>query len=456
LSLRKLSLRLSCVALCSMVVAGCASQQYAPNDPLPARLESPPYAFPALARGSNSDSMIVTLSLSGGGYRAAAFASAVLHELRQAQIEWKGQRKPLLDEVDWIVSVSGGSLAAAYYGLHRETFFDRFESDVLMADLQGQFFSRALSPHGLWRATAPRFGRGDILQEVLDESVFRGARFSDLPRIRPAIVVNAAEMTLGELFQFTQEQFDHLCSDMNTLPLSRAVAASMAVPVVFSPITLWNYSQHCASTAEKPRWGATRLRAQRYLHLVDGGLADNLGIRGPLEVIAARGGIVGAAKDAGLQGLEKLVFIVVNSQVSPEFEEDASPNTPTILRQARAVIDIPINRYTSSSIETLRSQVAQWRDEVRAVNASLDASARHDIDFYVIEVTAEDADDPAATREIQAIPTTLRLAKKDIRAIEKFVRQRLKRDPEFKRLMHDVGVGVEPNARTADGLISSP
>ena len=55
----------------------------------------------------------IGLALSGGGYRAAAYHIGTLRALRKLGI---------LDNVDVISSISGGSIIAAYYALHKDEF----------------------------------------------------------------------------------------------------------------------------------------------------------------------------------------------------------------------------------------------------------------------------------------------------------------------------------------------
>src|SRR5437667_220684 len=76
------------------------------------------YRYEKLEPGEkNTDSLLVCLSFSGGGTRAAALAFAVLERLRDTEIAWQGDKKRLLDEVDCISAVSGGSFVAASYAL---------------------------------------------------------------------------------------------------------------------------------------------------------------------------------------------------------------------------------------------------------------------------------------------------------------------------------------------------
>jgi len=73
--------------------------------------------------------------------------------------------------------------------------------------------------------------------DLYDEVVFKRATFATLlqqSRGRPYVLLNATDMTLGARFEFTQDQFDLLCSDLSQVPVARAVAASSAFPILLS------------------------------------------------------------------------------------------------------------------------------------------------------------------------------------------------------------------------------
>lgn len=136
-----------------------------------------------------------------GVYRAAALSFAVLELMRDTPIRWMGRDGTLLQELDFVSAVSGGSLAAVFFAQDPDRFFSEFRGRVLDLDLQSALWSRALAPFGLWRQTSRTYGRGDLLQELLDEEIFHGKTFGDLlfghinalSRRPPEIRINARE-----------------------------------------------------------------------------------------------------------------------------------------------------------------------------------------------------------------------------------------------------------------------
>jgi len=93
-----------------VVATGCA--HYPVNQPL--KQVDPQSGYRAKYTGTpgNSENLLLYLTFSGGGTRAAAFSSGVLEELRKTEVVIDGKKRRLLDEVDGISSVSGGSFTA--------------------------------------------------------------------------------------------------------------------------------------------------------------------------------------------------------------------------------------------------------------------------------------------------------------------------------------------------------
>jgi NTE family protein len=112
----------------------------------------------------------------------------------------------LLDEVDAISAVSGGSVTAAYYALHGERVFDDFVPKFLHQDIEAMFARRLFNPvhwPTLWSDFA---GRSDLLADIFDELLFGGATYGDLLRspARPFVTLSATDMVAGIRFEFVQ------------------------------------------------------------------------------------------------------------------------------------------------------------------------------------------------------------------------------------------------------------
>jgi hypothetical protein len=105
--------------ICFAVVLSSACRSPAPlNRPLEAPGSYRIGDEMTLASPERSGRILLAITFSGGGTRAAALSYGVLRELKETRIRLDGRSRPLLDEIDLISSVSGGSFTAAYFGLH--------------------------------------------------------------------------------------------------------------------------------------------------------------------------------------------------------------------------------------------------------------------------------------------------------------------------------------------------
>ena len=133
------------IAAASFVLAGCATRPI--NPPIIHVDTNTGYRFEVRqARMHDKDDLII-LAFSGGGTRAAAFSYGVLEFLRGTEIvDSKGRTIRLLDEVDVITGVSGGSFTALAYGLYGDKLFADYEQRFLKRDVQGEIIARAFNP----------------------------------------------------------------------------------------------------------------------------------------------------------------------------------------------------------------------------------------------------------------------------------------------------------------------
>ena len=202
---------------------------------------------------ANNPDALVLLAFSGGGTRAAALSYGVLEELRRTPIVVKGHQHSMLDEVDLIAGVSGGSFTALAYALYGERLFHEYQHRFLKRNVQGELIQRILNPTNWLRLASDSYGRSELAADYYDEILFGGATFSDLiPLGAPVAVVTGTDLSTGARFEFSQDTFDLLCSDLGSVRLARAAATSSAVPVLLSPVTYRNYGGKC--NAMLPIW----------------------------------------------------------------------------------------------------------------------------------------------------------------------------------------------------------
>jgi len=399
------------------------------------------YRFQNILPQENSDSLFVILAFSGGGTRAASFSYGVLEKLRDTEIIWDGKKKRLLDEVDVISSVSGGSFTSAYYALYRDKIFADFESQFLKKNIQGALAKKLLSPLNWFRLASSEFDRIDMAAEYYDEHIFDHHGFKDLQKRKPFIIINATDMTLGARFEFTQDQFDLLCSDLSEFPISRAVAASSAFPVLLSPVTVKNYAGSC--NFSEPDWvknamndrdiaasrfaRATQVRSyldkdkRPFIHLMDGGVADNIGLREPMYSMFSTDSPWSVLRMVNMEQVKKIVVIIVNAKTEPNITLDQKESAPDLKDTLMTVANAPMDNYSFETIELLKKSVEQWQKDVDArkscetemkkscPKAKLAGGHLYEIDFYPIVIGFDAIQDSDERSFFKNLPTSFSL-----------------------------------------------
>lgn len=173
-------------------------------------------------RQNNDPSILMVLSFSGGGTRAAAFSYGVLEELRRTPVTVQGQQRRLLDEVDIITGVSGGSFTALAYSLYSERLFSEYETYFLKRNVQGVLIGRTLNPFNWWKFIGGSAGRSELAAQYYDEFLFNGATFGDLlDKLGPVALAIGTDLSTGSRLIFYQQDFDLLCSDLKSLQLKK-------------------------------------------------------------------------------------------------------------------------------------------------------------------------------------------------------------------------------------------
>ena len=414
------------------------------------------YRMDEVTRPGQSDDLLVILAISGGGTRAAALGYGVLEELRRTEVMVNGKKRRLLDEVDVISAVSGGTFPAAYYALRGEKTFEEFEAKVLSRNFESELAWRIFTPTNWFRLPSGTFGKSDLFAELYDETVFDHATFGDLQRAKgPFVIINGTDVTTGARFSYTQDQFDAICGDLSKITVARAVATSTALPPLLTPITLENRGGTCgrktpawqaaavaaAGGSETPGRALYRARALQYyadparpyIHIFDGGLSENLGLAEVVRAMEILKVSPDAAELAAFRKARKVVVIAVNALRFPVVDwdtSDAPPDTDTLTDQ---MWSIPVDRITLDGVEQVRDQLAAWQAAAPAGGPERRA--------YFAQVTFENLKDPAERLYFKKVKTRLQLPKEQIDKVREVAGRLLREAPAFKRLLADFQSG---------------
>ncbi len=450
----------SALALVIFMLAGCEYVRPTLNAPLAKWDGTTGYRIRNLAppKEGNTDSLFIVVAFSGGGTRASTLAFGVLRELARQPLTWEGKSKRLLDEVDVINALSGGTFTGAYYALFGDQIFHDFEYRFLRRDWESELKSRILlSPSNWFRLWSPYFGRSHVMAEILDEALFEGRTYADLlaRRQRPLLIIHASDMATLSRFEFLQTQFDIICSDLSRLPVARASASSAALPLVLSPLTFKNYAGLCGYqppkqlSQEKRQGGIAAQRANEllsyldvekrpYIHVLDGGLSDNMALRVVIEGAGVYGGLDGMLGMAGVTGVKKMVILSVNAETSPDVLEYRSDHIPVLSKAMGAMVDLPINRYSADTITLMRFMVDRWRQELRSKKRPANSPFAPDADIYFVDASFGEEEDPDERAALMKIPTTMYLTDEQIDRLLVAAARLLHNDKEFQRLMNDL------------------
>lgn len=243
------------------------------------------------------------LSLSGGGYRAAAFHLGTLRKLHEMN---------LLHRVDVLSTISGGSITGAYYCLHKDDFeaFDTYmtnalgSKDVIKQVFLSFTFIRTIlfallflvpaiyvlfTPYAwlspilivlmLYLFVRFQFSIFPVSKEIekaYNKFFYDKAVLSQLPE-KPLLAIGSTNLQTGRPFTFSRVKMEDSTYAYLTppvhfkqeqFPIARAVMASSCVPFAFTPVHIADdfYVNVCDKERINPQ-------------LVDGGVYDNQGIQ---------------------------------------------------------------------------------------------------------------------------------------------------------------------------------
>jgi NTE family protein len=253
--------------------------------------------------------------------------------------------------------------------------------------------------------------------------------------------------------------------------LRRAVTASSAVPGAFTSIILKNYAGTCGY--QSPEWATKALdsrqvntrryhmakmlsdyqdtKTQPYIHLLDGGISDNLGIRVLINLTHRDGNIWNKLKKLDLEKTSKLAIIAVNAQKAVDTSFSKRDFSIPIFDTLGAVSSTPLDQYSFETMELLRNNMTRWREAIttgrcgeatspkrtkqQGISGASPACAAQ---TYLIEVDFDRLQDKSERTHLKYLPTSFHLEPSDVDRLKTAAKKILMDSVEFKTLVDDL------------------
>ena len=177
---------------------------------------------------------------------------------------------------------------------------------------------------------------------------------------------------------------------------------------------------------------------RRYIHLLDGGLSDNLGLRAMLDRLELAGNAGELANLHNRRGVRRLVQIVVNAQARHEFPQlDRYAEVPTLSAIAFAVgnttdrYNVETLAYARSAMEKAAQELAEWQRRT-GVPETIDMQAT------LIEIGFDELEDDEERAYFNALPTSFNLPPEAVDRLREVGARLLRNSPDFQRLLREL------------------
>jgi NTE family protein len=233
--------------------------------------------------------------------------------------------------------------------------------------------------------------------------------------------------------------------------------------MVLSPITLRNYAGTCGykipegfegmlkdrEISERQFYLANNLSVyldaekKPYIHLVDGGVADNLGLRAILDRVILKGSVWESIKGTPREKVQKVVLIVVNAETEPDRKWDRIEKIPPFGAMFSAYSSIAIERYNQETLALLKESAKSWANEIKTERCkggvvSSEPGSCGDINFYVVEVKFDALRDETERMYLKRFPTSFKLASEKVDQLRDVAHRILDESEAFQKLLHDL------------------
>ena len=286
-------------------------------------------------------------------------------------------------------------MLAAYYGLKRRAALADFKQRFLLRNAEENLQIK-LNLLSIAKGLGGGINDPTLFPKWLDDNLFGHATFKSLLlHRRPFIWINASDIYDRTPFVFGRVIFNALCSDLADYPISLAVAASAAVPVVFAPVVIQGFPGRC--NLPLPDWvqrahadtnaplllklfadAMVRYRTGevRYVKLLDGGMVDNFGLAGFTIARLASSTPYGPLEPEEAVKIRRLLFLVADAGRAPSGPWAQTVEGPTGVNLITAASDTATESGAVGSYSAFQEIMKEWQETLVNWRCKLTAAER--------------------------------------------------------------------------------
>ncbi|MEI9931521.1 MAG: hypothetical protein WDM89_13540 [Rhizomicrobium sp.] len=186
-----------------------------------------------------------------------------------------------------------------------------------------------------------------------------------------------------------------------------------------------------------------------YIHLLDGGIADNLGVSEPYRMLTQQGMAAPLFNMISTGTIKRILFVMINARSAASSDLDKKPDTPGIIDMLEGTTGAAIDRATVGAAQRLRALLQHsFEDEAEYLKAQGRANA---VNFqtvadntFLVSVDFDAIADATCRQRFHNIGTNWGMKDKEVDAILDVGEALTTGDPQFKKAASVLGATVDP------------
>ena len=170
---------------------------------------------------------------------------------------------------------------------------------------------------------------------------------------------------------------------------------------------------------------------RQYIHLVDGGITDNLGLLAIYEMVEIAGGAKSFLDSIGGVPAPRIIMISVNASTTPQYDIELTNENPSVEDTINLVTDAQIHRTNMATMELMHESIRRWSSEL--------STPEQAVDSYFVEIDFNRLPEAERRLYFNQIPTNYSLTDEQVNDLIAAGRELLVNNTEFQLFIKDLG-----------------